>query len=432
MAPTSPLLPHGYCFLWQPGLLSLHVIADALVGLSYVAISSALWVFVRRSRPLVPFSWMFVMFGTFIIACGATHFMEIWTLWHPDYWLSGGVKVVTAVASVRTALLLPPLIPTASRMLRDAHLSEARRIELQTARAVAEARDRLAEQAHQLEQQRAALEDGNRQLRLANDELEQANAAAQAASQAKSTFMAAMSHELRTPLNAIGGYVELLTLEVFGPLTVQQREALTRVQRSQQHLLLHINDVLNFAKLEAGRVDYSITDVRLSAAVADALAIVEAQLTAANLTCEVDVPPELVARADGDKLGQILLNLLSNAIKFTGRGGRLTIDARHDSDSQDNVALRITDSGIGIAQDKLGVIFDPFVQVHRKLTEPTEGTGLGLAISRDLARGMGGDLTVDSTVGRGSTFTIVLATAHMSRASRNTGGEGEARAAVTR
>jgi len=126
--------PHGYCFLWLPSLISTHVISDLLIGLSYVAISATLGYLVWRARRELPYSWMFVAFGAFIICCGATHFMEVWTLWTPVYWLSGGVKIVTAAASVVTALALPPLVPRILALVADARLSEERRLALEDTR----------------------------------------------------------------------------------------------------------------------------------------------------------------------------------------------------------------------------------------------------------------------------------------------------------
>jgi PAS domain S-box-containing protein len=229
--------------------------------------------------------------------------------------------------------------------------------------------------------------------------------AAEAANQAKSDFLANMSHELRTPLNAIGGYVQLLELGIHGPVTEAQLEALGRVQRSQQHLLSLINDILNFAKLDAGRVEYKSEDVRIADIVADIMPMIEPQLASKGLTYEVQVAVDLVVVADRDKLQQVLLNLLSNAVKFTEPGGRITVDTATGSDV---AYLRVSDTGCGIPRDQQESVFDPFVQVPRGREIAVEGTGLGLAISRDLARGMGGDLRVRSTPEVGSTFTVTL------------------------
>ncbi|HET7563391.1 MAG TPA: PAS domain S-box protein [Gemmatimonadaceae bacterium] len=240
-------------------------------------------------------------------------------------------------------------------------------------------------------------------------EAEEARTAAEWANQAKSEFLAAMSHELRTPLNAIAGYLQLIAMGIHGPVTEAQRTALDRAQKSQQHLLGLINDVLNFVKLEAGRVEYTIEELELADVVAAMTPMIELQLAAKGVSCDFRLSPDVMVRADRDKLQQILLNLLSNAAKFTDMGGRVTVETTACEDAPpDLVCLAVTDSGCGIPADKLEAIFDPFVQVNRKLTHTTEGTGLGLAISRDLARGMGGDLRVRSVEGEGSTFTLFL------------------------
>jgi signal transduction histidine kinase len=236
--------------------------------------------------------------------------------------------------------------------------------------------------------------------------VEEAYRLAEAANRAKSQFLAVMSHELRTPLNAIGGYAELLEMGIRGPITAEQREDLHRIQSSQRHLLGLINEVLNYAKLETGTVSYDIEDVVVRESLVAAESLVAPQARAKGLTLlTAECPPDVIARADPEKLRQILVNLLSNAVKFTDSGGRVQMSCSTDAT---HVRLHIRDTGIGIPADKLHVIFDPFVQVRGDFARRHEGTGLGLAISRDLARAMGGDLTVESKLREGSTFTLVL------------------------
>ncbi|HEV2179428.1 MAG TPA: ATP-binding protein [Gemmatimonadaceae bacterium] len=235
---------------------------------------------------------------------------------------------------------------------------------------------------------------------------EEARREAESANRAKSDFLAVMSHELRTPLNAIAGFTELISLGVRGPVTQDQLNDLERIRRSEMTLLTLINDLLSFAKLESGSIQYAITEMPADEALKAASEFVEVQVRAKSVTfVHVPCPASVVVRADPDKVKQILLNLLSNAVKFTDAGGTITVRCTRDAT---RAYLHVTDTGAGIPADKLGVIFDPFVQVDQRLVREHPGVGLGLAISRDLARGMDGDLTVASTIGAGSTFTLSL------------------------
>ena len=262
---------------------------------------------------------------------------------------------------------------------------------------------------------RAALAVDN--ARLYRD-AERARQAAEDANRSKSQFLATMSHELRTPLNAIAGHVQLLDLGLHGPVTDAQHQALERVNRAQRHLLGLINDVLNYARLESGRVEFDVQPVLVRDVVRDIWPMVEPQLAAKGLTSEARLPEgmeqaPLRVLADREKFGQILLNLLSNAVKFTpavrdGVPGRVVVEVRSEPSPDRRVQVRVIDTGVGIAAAKLDTVFEPFVQVQSELTREVGGTGLGLAISRDLARGMGGELTAESTPGVGSTFTLTL------------------------
>lgn len=233
-----------------------------------------------------------------------------------------------------------------------------------------------------------------------------ARAEAERSNRAKSEFLTVMSHELRTPLNAIAGYAQLLELGVRGPVTQAQREDLERIRRSQQHLLSLINDVLNYARLEAGRVQFDMRPLALHPLLLELETLVAPQLTTKQLGYVYEpVEPSLLVHCDPEKLRQILINLLTNAIKFTDVGGSITVSA---SITDGVVSIDVADTGRGIPRTHLRSIFEPFVQVQRSLSSLQEGTGLGLAISRDLARGMGGDVVVKSRVGKGSIFSVVL------------------------
>ena len=228
----------------------------------------------------------------------------------------------------------------------------------------------------------------------------------EAANATKSEFLAAMSHELRTPLNAIGGYAELLSLGLGGPVTEEQLEYLERIRKSQQHLLGIITDLLNFSRIEAGHLSYQKGPVALDEVIEAVTPMMETAAAAKAITLAAELPPaDCVALGDQGRVNQILTNLLSNAIKYTGSGGSIWIKC---AISKETALIAVTDTGRGVPPEKLESIFEPFVQLGRSLSSAHEGMGLGLSISRDLARAMGGDLTVSSTIGQGSTFTLSL------------------------
>jgi PAS domain S-box-containing protein len=330
----------------------------------------------------------------------------------------GGIAVTDCVLLVvRERRKFEDALLRAKREAEDARAAlERRTAELERTNARLEAQaEELERQQRQLEEQAAEMEAAGEELRVLNDELvarsaelERQRETADEANRAKSAFLAVMSHELRTPLNAIGGYVQLIELGIHGPVTPGQEEALSRISRSQRHLLRLINDVLNLARIESGRVEYAIEDVPLAAVVAAVEPMIAPQLETKALRWECRVPASLVARADREKVQQVLINLLGNAVKFTPDGGRIVVEAAPGADAAGAVQITVADTGLGIPAEKLESIFQPFVQVDASHTRVAEGSGLGLSISRDLARGMGGELTVRSTIGEGSAFTLRL------------------------
>jgi two-component system sensor histidine kinase/response regulator len=279
-------------------------------------------------------------------------------------------------------------------------------------RAERELSEQLQQQALELEAQideaqslQEELEQTNEELQRAVEAARNAQGDAERASQAKTQFLATMSHELRTPLNAIAGYVELIELGLRGALTDEQRSDLARIKHNQETLLRLIEDVLDIAKLESGRLEYLPGDVPIDDLLQTLDAFVAPTLAKKGIAYRfVPCGAGVHAYADRNKVEQIMLNLLSNAVKFTDGG---TIELRCTTDER-RVQITVADTGRGINRELLDSIFEPFVQGEQQLTRTAQGTGLGLSISRQLARGMGGDVTAVSEPGCGSTFTLVL------------------------
>jgi signal transduction histidine kinase len=247
----------------------------------------------------------------------------------------------------------------------------------------------------------------NRKLQLLTDELARRTDAAEAANRAKTSFLASMSHDVRTPLNAILGYIDILEMEIHGPVTAAQRQDFGRIRASGRRLLALINDILSFARVEAGKLEIRLEPVALDAALHQMEASFLPQVSARGLTYHYDgCDPSILVKADPERMGQIVLNLITNAVKFTDPGGEIRVSCALDGDY---AATRVQDTGRGIPADRLSSVFEPFVQVDRERTDASsQGVGLGLAISRELARAMGGELTAESAPGRGSCFTLLL------------------------
>lgn len=280
------------------------------------------------------------------------------------------------------------------------------------------ANERLRVRTEELRVQAGALERETREREVAMEreraarvEADDARLRAELANRGKADFLSQMSHELRTPLNAVMGYIELITMELYGAVTPEQRTALARMGKGVQHLLSLTSDVLEFARVESGEIQYHMADIPLVDIVADLDAMLAPQFASAGIRYVLGAgcPPSTRVRAAAEKTRQVLINLLTNAMKFTPKGGTVTVDCGTRGDM---AWVRVADTGRGIPANKLSVIFEPFVQVDRDQktnhTVAQQGVGLGLAISREMARAMGGDVTVESELGRGSAFTLLL------------------------
>ena len=349
-----------------------------LIWLAYVSIPVTLVWFTRR-RPDIPFPWVFWMFGAFIIGCGTTHLMEVITSFTPVYRLSGVIKLLTAAVSLATAAALVPLVPKALSLRSPRELE----LEIDQRRRAEEA---LAKQAASLCEQA--------------DMLKRANSA-------KDRFLASMSHELRTPLNAIIGFTGTLLMRLPGPLTADQEKQLTTVQANAKHLLSLINDLLDLAKIESGKVELRLEPVALQAVVREVAGTLQPLAEAKGLRLETAVAkPDVVLPSDARVLNQILINLVNNAIKFTDRGSvRIELDQRQDG-GRLLPEIRVVDTGIGIRPEDQTQLFQAFRRVDNSSRHRQEGTGLGLNLSQKLAELLGGTITVQSEYGKGSTFTL--------------------------
>lgn len=325
----------------------------------------------------------------------------------------GAMRALEAKAQMATAAaaqsdVLARALERSRDQIREA-LSAAR----EARRLVEEQAEVLAATAEELEQSKEELQVTNEELVEANEQLQQSSAVAQRArataedaNRAKSGFLAMMSHELRTPLNAIGGYTALLDEGIMGPLAPGQREYLSRIKRSQMHLSALINDVLNFAKTESGTIPFAIERLELRKVLASVAPLINPMAESRQVVYEYDEgDADVVVQADRDKMVQVVLNLLTNAVKFTPANGTVVLRIGVASD---RALITVSDSGPGIPADQRSSIFEPFVQLERSFASEREGVGLGLSISRSLARGMGGDVGVESEVGRGSTFIFSL------------------------
>jgi signal transduction histidine kinase/CheY-like chemotaxis protein len=401
---TEGFQPHGMCLLWRADVFWAHLVADAVIAVSYFSIPLAIVHFAWR-RPDIAYGWILYLFGTFIVSCGITHLLGIWTMWVPDYGAEAAVKVGSAAVSLATAVALWPLMPRllavpSPRLLEQKNQALAQEVAERKA-----AERRLGELNEELERrvaQRTA------SLARANEELRAARARAESSNESKSEFLAATSHEIRTPMNGVLGMLELLRMEDLGP---EQARYLSIARESAQGLLTVIDDILDYSRLEARSVELEATAFDPAEEVGKVVGLLAEGAAQKGVAIAVEGVDGLPRAVEGDptRLRQVLFNLVGNAVKFTERG-EVRIAARHRplADGAVELGFEVRDTGIGIAPEAVDRLFERFTQAEESTARRFGGTGLGLAISRELVRLMGGDIEVESEPGRGSRFRFTI------------------------
>ncbi len=351
---SDQFMPHATCYLRNPQMIWLHVSSDLVIGISYVCISTTLAFLVWKASRDIPFHWMFLAFGLFIVTCGFTHFMEVWTVWQPVYWLAGYVKLICGIASAATALALFPLVPKVFALINSVRLSERRKADLESA----------------------------------NHDLE--------------AFAYTVSHDLRAPLRAIQGYATAFDLDFEKDLQPEAKKYLARISEASKRMESLLSDMLQYSRVS--RTEIQLSPVSLQSAIGDATRELQADINQSQAEMVLEPPlPDVIANTM--LLTQVLSNLLSNALKFVPNGIRPRVQVRareHDG----FVRVSVTDNGIGIPPEYREKIFGVFQRLHTEEEYP--GTGIGLAIVQKAMLRMNGRVGVDSPSAGGSCFWIEL------------------------
>ena len=350
---SGQFLPHGHCYLWSPGVLWMNVVADILIAMAYFTIPFALLYIARRRRDL-SFDWLVVCFGVFVVACGLTYVMDVWNVWHAHYWLQGIVKLLTAAASVPTAILLWRFLPgilmlPSQRQLRDANESLAR----------------------------------------ANRELE--------------AFTASVSHDLRSPLTTIAGQAGLLELSM-PDATDEQKRRLSRIQGSVKQMSELIEALLVLSRISRQTLHREIVDVT---ALAESIVQDMRQKDPAR-NVEVVIQPNMAVHGDRRLVGDLFQNLIGNAWKFTSKTAQARIEIGQSSGGS-LATLYIRDNGAGFDMTYEQKLFKPFQRLHG--AADFDGSGVGLATVARIVDRHGGRIWAEGKPNEGAVFYFTLPTA---------------------
>jgi signal transduction histidine kinase/ActR/RegA family two-component response regulator len=388
-------MPHGHCYLWRPEILWLHVISDGVVALSYFSIPVALLYFIYKRRDMT-FNWMFAMFGLFILLCGLTHVVSIYTTWIPNYGLEGISKAMTAGVSLVTAALLWPLIPQALRLPSPA--------------VFAQKAEQLEELNRDLELRVESQVKGTRQL---GEILKQKNEELLKLNKAKDEFIANLSHELRSPLNVIIGYSELM--HTFPPGSSDSANAIEAIKRNAETQLHLVEDLLDMSRIVSGKFSLNPKVSDMNVVIESAIKAVEfaARSKGIKIVRELN-SDDMKLVCDPSRIQQVLWNLLSNAVKFTDMNGQILVRGwRVDG----RLIFEVEDNGVGIADTDLPFIFNRLWQAEQLSDDAKKaGLGLGLRIVKDLVEAHGGRISASSEgLGHGALFRIELPIQAVSR-----------------
>ena len=401
---ANNFIPHGHCYLWKPGLVWLHITSDVVTTLAYYLVAFAIVYFTNQRKDLPAHTVMLLVGFFFIFAlCGTTHLMEIVTLWHPFYWVSGLIKAVTGAWSFYTfTFLLIPLIPVALDAPSPAQLALTNQ-ELEESRRCIQMINIELEQ--RVQERTAQLEASNR----TKDELlmreQMIRAEAEAANRAKDEFLSILSHELRTPLNAILGWSTMLRQRTLSQDKVLR--ALETIERNAKSQAQLIEDILDVSRIITGKLRLQVRPVNLVPVIESAIESVRLAAEAKSIRLESRIDSQAgLLLGDANRLQQVLWNLLSNALKFTPKDGRVEIRLQRVNS---HAEITVSDTGPGISSEFLPFVFDRFRQHDSTTTRSYGGLGLGLAIVRQLVELHGGTVTVVSPgIGQGTTFTVTL------------------------
>ena len=350
--PIDRFEPHGYCFLWDPFLTPLFVIADLLIGLAYVAISATLAWLVYRARGDIPYHRIFLAFGVFILACGGTHFMDVLTLWIPAYYIQGYVKAVTAIASVGTAVALPPLVPRVLSLIATAKVSERRAAEIRS----------------------------------------------------RDEFLSVVAHEFKTPITALLGYTQLVQRRAADQLAERDCRALRVIGEQPLRLSRLVETLPDVSRLQLDRLHLERRPLDLGRLVERVVDELRGASPAHRIVVACGDAVELVG--DAVRLRQVLQNLIDNAVKYSPSGGLVRVSVERQGGW---AHLAVADEGIGIPPAALGHIFERFYRAENIGQHgDISGFGIGLYLVQELVAHHGGRVAVESVEGQGSTFTVSL------------------------